>query len=267
MASPARRLRRALPWQGLLGLLVLLAVWQGAIWIGDIPSNVLPGPFQVVAALFDGLAGRGGLLVHMGATAWGTLAGYGIGCLAGFLLALAVGESRWLHAFLYYPILTFQAVPKIAVAPLIFFWVGFGLSAKIVMVSFLCFFPVFINTLVGMRSLDPLLLDLYRANGASRLRTLFEVKIPAAAILIFSGLQIAIVFALVGCIVMEFVGSPRGLGYKTLEAANAFDMPLTYAAIASIGLLGVAGTALVQLARRRLVFWQAGRDAGGIGHA
>lgn len=267
MAVSLRRLGRTLPWQGLLGFALLLAVWEGAILVGNIPSNVLPGPWDVVVTLVRGLFLDGRLLVHMGATAWGTLAGYGVGCLAGFLLALAIGESRWLTAFFYYPILAFQAVPKIAIAPLVFFWVGFGLASKIVMVSFLCFFPVFINTLVGMRSLDPLLLDLYRASGASRLRTLFEVKIPAAATLIFSGLQIAIVFALVGCIVMEFVGSPRGLGYKTLEAANAFDMPLTYAAIASIGLLGVTGTALIQFARRRLVFWQAERVDSGLGHA
>lgn len=257
---------RAAPWQGLLGIVILLAIWDISIRLGNIPANVLPPPAAVVLALFDGLI-DGRLLSHMGATATGTLIGYGVGCLSGFLLALAIAEFRWLSAFFYYPILAFQAVPKVAIAPLIFYWIGFGLSSKVVMVALLCFFPVFVNALVGMRSPDPLLLDVYRVYGATRLRSLLEVKIPAAASLIFSGLQIAVVFALVGCVVMEFVGSPRGLGFKTLEAANAFDMPLTYAAIASIGLLGIAGTTIVQIARRRLIFWQAESIGVCHGHA
>lgn len=254
MTTPAR-LRGLVP--PVIALAAVVVLWSAAIdWFG-ISGYMLPRPGQVALALIDGMT-AGDMAVHVMATVEGTVAGYLTGCGIGFLLALAVYVLPWLRQVLHLPILLLQAMPKVAVAPLLFFWLGFDLGARVTMVALLCFFPVFVNTLSGLDYIDRLLVDLYRAAGASRARILLEVGIPAAAPSVFAALQVSVMFAIVGDVVMEFVGASAGLGFKIQTAANAIDLPTTFAAIVMIGLIGAAAVAVVRLAERRVIFWEAG---------
>jgi NitT/TauT family transport system permease protein len=148
-----------------------------------------------------------------------------------------------------------QSVPKIAIAPLLVAYLGFGLPSKVFTAALLCFFPLFVATVTGMRSVDPGLLDLYRVASASRLHLLRHVRIPAAAPYLFAGLQVAVVLAVIGSVVSEFVASTHGLGFIVKSRSQDLDVSMMFAAIATLSLMGVTGNLLVRLAQRRLVFW------------
>lgn len=239
-------------------VLLLLALWHAATSLGWVPGFLLPAPARVAAALAEGaqnpLTQR-----HLLSTLQATATGWAAGSLVAAALAAVVAEFRPAERFLLWPLTALQAVPKVAVAPLVFLWAGFGLEGKAILVALICFFPVFANALVGFRAADPDLLDLLRAAGAPRWRRFLEVKLPSAAPQILAGLEVAVAFALIGCVVMEFLGATRGMGFLIQDASNSFDLPTVFAAILVLGLLGVGLNALVRLAGGRIVFW--GRPA------
>src|SRR5690606_26008923 len=135
--------------------------------------------------------------------------------------------ARWLTPVL----LAFQATPKVAVAPLIFIWVGFGIESTVVLVALICLFPIFANTISGMRSANPDLIDLYRAFSAGRWKIFWNVKLPAAAGQIFTGLQVSVLFALTGAVVMEFITGVRGLGFLIENSAGTLDVATIFASL------------------------------------
>jgi NitT/TauT family transport system permease protein len=147
-------------------------------------------------------------------------------------------------------------MPKVALAPLIIVWFGFGILSKIVMVALICFFPVFINTIIGIRSTDPNLIDLMRVFSASRFNIFLQVELPSASSYIFGGLQIAVVFGLIGTIVSEFVASQRGLGVLIQASSSNLDVASTFALLVTLGLIGVIGSELVSFIHRKVVFWE-----------
>ena len=240
----------------LAGLLALLLFWHLLTVTGAVPSFLLPAPGRVAAALGAGLA-DGTLLRHLVPTLQATASGYVLGSIAAFALAALIAEFRTVERFLYLHLVAIQSIPKVSIAPLVFLWAGFDIAGKIVLVALICFFPVFANALAGFRAADPNLLDLLRAAGASRTHVFVQAKVPAAGSQLFAGLEVAVAFALIGCVVMEFVGSTRGMGFVIQDASNTFDLPLTFAAVVLLGLVGVLGNALVRLVRRRLIFWEA----------
>jgi NitT/TauT family transport system permease protein len=162
-------------------------------------------------------------------------------------------EARRIH------VIGLQSVPKVALAPLVIVWFGFGIESKIVLVGLICFFPVFVNVIVGMRSVDPSLIDMMRAFGASRWRILLEVKLPNATASIVAGLQVGIVLGLIGAIVGEFIASTHGLGYLIQSAATNLDLGTVFAAVFSLAAIGITGTQILGWLHRRIVFWDRGR--------
>jgi NitT/TauT family transport system permease protein len=245
-------------------LLVLLALWQAATALGWVPGFLLPPPGRVALALVDG-AQTPLMQRHLLSTLQATATGWAAGSLAALTLAALIAEFRPVERFLLWPLTAIQSIPKVAVAPLVFLWAGFGLEGKAILVALICFFPVFANALVGFRAADPDLLDLLRAAGAPRWRRFLEVKLPSAAPQIFAGLEVAVAFALIGCVVMEFLGATRGMGFLIQDASNSFDLATVFAAILVLGLVGVGLNALVRLAGRWIVFW--GRPAAPAGAA
>jgi NitT/TauT family transport system permease protein len=238
------------------GLLAMLLIWHLLAVTGTVPSYLLPAPGRVAAALWASAA-DGTLARHLAPTLQATALGYLAGSTLAVALAALVAEFRTVERFLYLHLVAVQSIPKVSVAPLVFLWAGFDVAGKVILVALICFFPVFANALAGFRAADPNLLDLLRAAGASRAHAFFEVKIPAAASQLFAGLEVAVAFALIGCVVMEFVGSTRGMGFVIQDSSNTFDLPLTFAAVVVLGLIGVVGNLLVRLVRRRVVFWDA----------
>lgn len=244
-------------WDVLLPLLttaLFIAFWNYAVIWFDIPNYLVPSPWLVLLALDQGLI-QGMLWPHIGATVSAVVLGYIVGCAAALALATFVSEYALLDRALYPLVVAFQSVPKVALAPLIIVWFGFELESKVVMVALICFFPCFVNAVIGLKSCNPNLLDLYRAFGASRLQILFSVKWPSALSTIFAGLEISIVLALLGAVVAELVASRRGLGYVIQASTVDFNIAMMFACVIVLAAIGVISTQLIIWLRRRIAFW------------
>lgn len=243
----------------------LVALWALATGSGAVADYLLPGPGKVLAAI-GRTASDGTLLTHLAPTLSASLAGWVCGALLATALAALVTEFRWVERSILVHLLALQAVPKVSLAPLVFLWAGFDIGGKVILVTLICFFPVFANAMAGFRSVGSGPLDLLRASGASRWHTWRHVKLPTAWPAIFSGLEISVAFALIGCVVMEFIGATRGLGFLIQDASSTYDLPLSFAAVIVLGAIGTAGNVLLRAARRRLLPWEgAGRRGSGQG--
>lgn len=240
----------------LITFAVFILLWEGAIVFFEVPNYIVPRPAVVLTSFLRGYL-DGSLWPHLFFTTKSIVFGYVLGCSAAFCLGALLAESRTAEMFLYPYIVALKSTPKVALAPLIIVWFGFGIESKIVMVALVCFFPVFVNTLVGIRQANRDQIDLLRVYSASRLHIFLNVKLPSALGIIFAGLQIAVVLGLIGAIVAEFISSREGLGY--VISSNSFDMNLgmMFAAIVSLSIIGVAGSSLIRYAQSKIVFWEA----------
>jgi NitT/TauT family transport system permease protein len=238
-----------------LATILLIAIWQVSTGLFDIPSYLIPSPLKVLAALHSGLI-KGTLWPHVWATFSAFVLGYLAGCLGALLLATIISEVSWLEQAVYPLIVAFQAIPKVALAPVIIVWFGFGIESKIVMVGLICFFPCFLNALVGLKSHNENLVDLYRAFGAGRRQIFLNVKLPSAATTIFAGLEISVVLALLGVVMSELVASRAGLGHVIAAAGADFNVAMMFACIIILSIMGVLATMLIGAIRRQVVFWE-----------
>lgn len=236
-----------------VGCVVLL--WAISVQYFETPKYILPSPPDVFSALYNGFV-QGELKTHLLVTLKETFAGYFIGCLLALLLGIAVAESDLFDKFMYPLLVGLQAMPKVALAPIILVWCGYGLTSKIVLVALICFFPLFMNVVNGTRRTDPELIEACRAFSASKLYLLFNVKIPSAAGEIFSGLQVAFSLALIGAIVGEFVSSQSGLGYLISSSLVNLRTENMFAALILLALIGVGGVQGIGRLQRLVVFWQ-----------
>jgi len=239
----------------LTSVVVLILVWQAAVQGLALPDYILPAPRQVLAALVSGFA-DGSLWPHIGATLLETLGGYAIGSMLGIMLGALLAESQLFERFVFPLLAGLQAMPKVALGPIILVWCGYGMGSKIVLVVLVCFFPLFINTVNGLKRADPDLLDACRAFSASRAFLFFHVKLPSAASEIFSGLQIGVSLALIGAVVGEFLSSQRGLGYLISSASVNMSVSTMFAGVFLLAAIGVCGAQLVRAIQRRVVFWE-----------
>ena len=239
----------------LVSFSVFLAAWSGALVLFEVPTYLVPSPTAVGNALWLGLI-KGQLYPHIWATLSVTFIGYLLGCTIGLLIGALTAEVEFVDRLLRPYVIALQSIPKVALAPLMIVWFGYGMSSKIVMVALMCFFPVFVNTVAGMRSANPALIDLYRAVSASRLSIVMNVKLPTAATSIFAGLEVAVVLALIGAIVGEFISSTRGLGNLIQSASTTLDVSMMFAAVAILALMGILASELLRRLHRRVVFWE-----------
>ncbi len=238
-----------------LVFVVVLGLWQAVVSLGLVSQYVLPAPSNIGLALFEGLTS--GLFVQHGLVTLGEAAsGFAIAVTAGLVIATLVAEIRLLERAVYPYLVMLQTMPKIALAPLLVVWFGFGSSSKVAVAAIISFFPMLVTTLAGMRATDKGRLDVLRALGAGPIRCFALAKLPDALPHIFSGLSIAVVFCMTGAIVGEFVGASAGLGYLIVQANARMNIPQVFAILLALGAIGVAGYALVQGLRRRLLFWE-----------
>jgi len=230
------------------------AAWCLASYYFSVPDFVMPKPHLVVAALkagwIDGL-----LWQHIAFTVEATLKGLAVGCGIGLVVGITVAEIPALERIVFPIVIGIQSVPKVAVAPLIIVYFGFGIESKIFTVAVLSFFPIFIGTLRGMRATDADLLDLYKSFMSSRLHIVLHVRLPSAATYIFSAMQVAIVLGLIGCITSEFIASTQGLGFIIKSRAGELDIAVMFAAILTLSLFGTLGVAAVKMLERFVLFW------------
>lgn len=248
---------------GRLGpIALLILIWYGIVLVLDLPSRLMPGPAEVAQRIYVGLFVDADLWLHLWLTFKSTIAGF----VAGSVLAIALGSllamNRKLELLVYPLVVLIQAVPKVAIAPLVLLWLGFDARSTITLVALICFFPAFVGAFVGVRSTPAVLLDLFRTLKASVFKTYLHCNLPNAAGSIIAGLQVGWGFALVGCVVMEFIMGMGGAGFLIDNSANALDTVTAVAAMVLLGLLGYIGGGVLSAARKRIVFWEGDRRNG-----
>jgi NitT/TauT family transport system permease protein len=241
------------------GFLVLLAAWFGAVQFMRVPSYILPSPQAVVRALWSGLAVSPSSSLGWYLPLWGSLSnaalGFAIGTGLGLVLGSFMAESRTVEKVVMPYAFALQSLPKVAIAPLIVIWFGFGDGSKIAISALLAFFPILINSFTGLRSVEPEKLDLMRSLSATRFETYRLVKLPHAAPFIFAGLDMAVVYALLGTIVAEFLGAQRGMGVVITQAQAVSDTAGVFAALVILGALGILLHTTVRKLEHRVVHW------------
>ncbi len=240
-------------WPVVAAFVAFLVIWKLVVVVSGLPVYILPAPEQVIARFVTAWT-DGTMAPHAWTTIvevfLGFVAGAGAGVIAGYALARWRSVERVASPYL----VAAQAVPILALAPLLALWFGPGLLAKVVICGLIVFFPVAIATMVGIRSVDRGLLELARSLRATPRRVLVDVEIPAALPSILGGLRVGVTLAVVGAIVGEWAGADKGLGVLVnLARGSLFDIPLLFATLATIALLGIVCYGLVVLAERRLV--------------
>jgi len=242
-----------------LSVVGFLVIWHFSVVILDIRPFILPSPVSVAKALWRGVTEdpttKTSLLYMMGITLKGALAGYAFGATAGILLGILAGESQAVQRIVLPWAFVLQSVPKIAIAPLIMIWFGYGTPPAIVLSALLVFFPCLLNTHRGMTMIERDYLLLMRGLRASRWQTLIKLKLPTALPLMMVGLDLGVVFALLGVIVSEFVASQAGIGVAILQYQYINNTAGVFAALVVLAVVANLLHFLVAFADRKLVFW------------
>ena len=237
----------------ILLFVTLIGGWELSVRWFDIPKIVLPAPSAVAAALWVGM--QGDFLRHFGITFYETIAGFALGSATGLVLGALISQFRLLERTLYPYIVAFQTLPKVAIAPIIVIWFGYGVTSKIVITATIAFFPLLANTIVGLRAAPQEQIELMVAFTASRWQVFRLARLPHALPYIFVGLDVAIVLSVIGAIVGEFVGAQAGLGYLILQKNFNMDMAGVFAILIVLSAMGVGLHLLVNAVQRRVVFW------------
>jgi len=243
-------------------ILLGFVIWETLVIWYQIPSYVLPSPGSVMAALADGLsqspASRASFWYHLADTLTATLWGFAIGSALGLVLAAAMAEFSIVERLLFPYIAAIQSLPKVAIAPLYVIWFGYQIHSKIAMAVTLALFPVLLNALQGFLSVERDRLELMASLDASRWQMFWLVKLPSAAPLIFAGLNLGIVYALLGALVAEFIGAQRGMGVMVLQLQSVNDTAGVFAVLIVLAVVGYVLITAVRMVQRRVVFWSGG---------
>ncbi len=250
--------RLAVWWRPALVLVVLLVAWWVVAARQVVPNYLVPRPEQVWATL----TGEWDFLMRNSlVTLWETVLGFVLAGLIGLGTAVAIAYSKTLERAIYPIVLFAQVIPKIAIAPLLIVWFGFGLTPKIILAVLIAFFPVVISGVAGLRSTDPELLELSATMGASPWQTFRKIRFPNALPHLMAGLKVAVTLAVVGAVVGEFVGATEGLGYVLLVANGNLDAPMLFADLFLMSAIGIALFVVIEAAEALLIPWHASRRA------
>jgi NitT/TauT family transport system permease protein len=220
----------------------------------EVPTYILPAPSKVAIALWRGFA-SGLYQKHLLHTLAETLLGFLLGSALGLLLGAAVALNRYIEYFFYPYIVMFQSMPKVALAPLIVVWFGLGLKSQVVNVALVACFPLIVNTIAGLKSAEEDRINLMRSLAASRTQVFWMLKLPSALPFVMAGLEVAMIFALIGAIVAEFVGSPAGLGMLIQSMNYSMDVAGQFSVLLILSILGLLLNRCILLIRRRILFW------------
>lgn len=237
-----------------IAMTILLFIWEGAVRLLDISSIVLPAPTRVAEALFTGFT-TGPLLKHTWVTLQEILLGFAIAVVLGLIVAVVVSTSRLIEKTFLPIIVVLQTVPKVALAPLFLVWFGFGIESKIFTTALIAFFPVLINASLGFNSTSAEQINMMKSFGASKWQILTKLRFPTAIPSIVAGLDVAVVLAVIGAIVAEFVGAQAGLGYIILASNTNLDVATMFAVLVVLSVIGLVLHYIVVAAGKRLAFW------------
>lgn len=254
--SRPRRTRRSFADAALLpvSFIILLLVWEAAVRIFNVPIFVVPPPSRVFQSLVT-MTSSGLLFTHFFITFTEAVCGFLIAVTMAATLAITMTEWKFAERLLYPYLTALQSMPKVAVAPLIVIWFGYGLPSKIVVAALLSFFPMLVSFVEGLKATDEGRLKLMRAMNASRWQTLRYVRIPYALPFVLAGVELGGLYAMLGAIVAEFVGASAGIGNWLIAMNVNLDTSSTFALLIVLALYGVLFQRLIAFARARVLFW------------
>jgi NitT/TauT family transport system permease protein len=239
-------------WPVAVSLAVFVVAWQAVVIVTGYPPFILPGPLTVgrsfVRAWTDGT-----MWPHASTTLVEVLLGFAVGATVALVVGVALARSRLAERLLSPYLVAAQATPVLALAPLIALWFGTGLLSKVVICTLIVFFPVAVATMVGIRSVDPRLLEMARSFRATGWQVVARVEVPAALPAILGGMRVGVTLAVIGAIVGEWAGGDTGLGVLiNIARSSLFDIPLMFATLLTLALMGVALYLVMTLVERRL---------------
>ena len=235
--------------------ILIFAVWETASRTLHISELLMPAPSRILVAMFEGF--HSGLFTDgLKATLTEVVLGFLFAAVMAFVCGLLISQIRLVEVVVYPYIVALQTLPKVAIAPFILIWVGFGIESKVVIAAMVAFFPMLVNTIVGLKSVPPEKIELMRSLSASRPKIFWYIQLPEALPYIFAGMNIGIVMSVLGAIVGEFIGAKAGLGYLLLQMNYNMDVVGMFAVLVVLGIMGIVLNALMQFARRRIVFWK-----------
>jgi ABC-type nitrate/sulfonate/bicarbonate transport system permease component len=256
MSAAGRMLREWAPAAALLAAAV--AGWELAARAGWVQDYLLPAPSEVARALVED---RSLLLDDAWVTGQEVLLGFALALVAGITIAIALDLSTVARRTVYPLVIASQAVPIVVIAPILVIWFGFGMTPKLIVIALICFFPIAVNTLDGLRAVDPAQVKMLRTLGAGRWALLRRLELPSALPYLFSGAKIAVAVAVIGAVFGELVGSDAGLGHAIQVGMAQLLTARVFAAVVLLSAMAIALFGLVSLAERRAVPWARRREA------
>lgn len=259
--TPARRIHpfASTRVQAILLLAALLGGWEAAVRLFKVPKYLVPPVSEIGVALWRGFAtgplAKDGFWFHGGVTVAEILLGFVIGSAVGLAIGVVVSQMPRLEALLEPYVAALQSVPKVAIAPIVVVWLGFGISSKVVIICLLTFFPVLVTSIAGFKAVDPDRIDLLRSLSATPWQIFRKAKFPSALPYIFAGLNMAAAFAVVGAVVGEFVGAQNGLGVLILQMEAQMDTGGSFAVCVVLSVIGIVLTGALRRIQRRVLHW------------
>ena len=237
-------------------------VWELACIGFDIKDIVLPRPTQIVATLFQYLPA---IMPHAAQTLYTTLVGFALGIVFGVLIGCVIGSSRLAYDVAYPLLVGFSSIPKVAVVPIFVLWFGAGTVPAVLTAMILCVFPIVVNVATGLATTEPELEDVMRALKASKFDILTNVGLPRAMPYFFASLKVAVTQAFVGTVIAETVASNRGIGNLMMIASSSFDVPLVFAGLLILAVLGVGLYVIFSFIEVRVTGWARRNDEFAMG--
>jgi NitT/TauT family transport system permease protein len=248
-------MRKLIPWVStLVALVVLVVIWKLVIAVFGVSPFVLPQPEDVIHGVRD-LVGSNGFWSDVRVTLTETLVGFLIALVFGVVLGTLLGRIVWLEQAMRPVIVASQVVPKVALIPLFIIWFGFGITSKIIIVALLSFFPILLNVILGVRSVDTGHRDVMRSLNAGRWQTFRRLEYPSTLPYVLAGMEVGIVFAVVGAVVGEYLGGDQGLGYRIVTSLNNLEAETLFAVILVLTLFGFLLYLGVVVLKRFLIPW------------
>ena len=243
-------------------LLAVILFWEAAVYVFDIVPFVLPAPSRVIGVIAMEWSQ---LTTALGFTLIEVLAGFALSVVAGVLLGVAIVTWRPVEKALYPILVSFQIVPKVAIAPLFVVWFGFGLLPKILMAFLIGFFPMIVSTVTGLKSIEENKVLLAKSMGATPRQTFIKFQLPHAMPGIFSGMKLSITAAMIGAVVGEFIGADRGIGRLLLITNGNMQTDLLFAGVIVLSATGVALFVIIEQVERRVLHWHVSQRSSNVG--
>lgn len=233
-------------------LLAAALLWQICVWVFKIPDYLLPAPSAILRAFWQE---PGFYLFNAEHTLWTTLLGFLGALVIGVTLAIVIVSSRTLERIILTLLASFHSIPKVALAPLFVIWLGVGSRPQVAIAIMIAVFTIVLDTVIGLKSVDPEIINMARSKRASSLKILTKIRMPHALPNLFGALKAATSFALIGAIVGEFVAGDRGLGYVILISQGNFDTPRAFVALVMLAIMGTVLFGLLSLVEHRVIPW------------